>query len=68
MLERLAANTRWQTNLISALATRPLADRLVLRLLELADTNCADGSRAVRTPKVSQVTLAAMTGVSRRRT
>ena len=38
-LEALASNTRWQTTMISALSSRPLADRLILRLLELADTN-----------------------------
>ncbi len=66
VLERLASNTRVQTNLISALATRPLADRLVLRLLELADANRpSDPTRLARTPKISQTTLAGMVGVSR---
>jgi CRP-like cAMP-binding protein len=65
-LEALASNTRWQTTMISALSSRPLADRLILRLLELADTNPdrAAGSPAF-TPKISQSTLAAMVGVSR---
>jgi CRP/FNR family cyclic AMP-dependent transcriptional regulator len=66
-LEALASNTRWQTTMISALSSRPLVDRLILRLLELADTNpdrAAPGAPAL-TPKISQTTLAAMVGVSR---
>jgi CRP/FNR family transcriptional regulator, cyclic AMP receptor protein len=65
-LEALASNTRWQTTMISALSSRPLADRLILRLLELADTNPdrSPGAPAL-TPKISQTTLAAMVGVSR---
>ena len=65
-LEALASNTRWQTTMISALSSRPLVDRLILRLLELADTNPdrAAGTPAL-TPKISQTTLAAMVGVSR---
>lgn len=65
-LEALASNTRWQTTMISALSTRPLVDRLILRLLELADTNPARGAGTrAQTPKISQTTLAAMVGVSR---
>ena len=65
-LEALASNTRWQTTMISALATRPLVDRLILRLLELAETNPdRKAGAAARTPKISQTTLAAMVGVSR---
>jgi CRP-like cAMP-binding protein len=66
-LEALASNTRWQTTMISALSSRPLLDRLILRLLELADTDpgrAAPGAPAM-TPKISQTTLAAMVGVSR---
>jgi CRP/FNR family transcriptional regulator, cyclic AMP receptor protein len=65
-LEALASNTRWQTTMISALSTRPLLDRLILRLLELAETNPDRGAGApAQTPKISQTTLAAMVGVSR---
>ena len=65
VLERLASNARLQTNMLAALATRPLADRLVLRLLELVDSNRGAGCRPARTPNISQATLAAMVGVSR---
>jgi CRP/FNR family transcriptional regulator, cyclic AMP receptor protein len=65
-LEGLASASRWQTSLISSLATRPLVDRLIQRLLELADSNGDQvAGQAVRTPKISQTTLAAMIGVSR---
>jgi CRP/FNR family cyclic AMP-dependent transcriptional regulator len=64
-LEKLASNQRWQTTMISSLATKPLADRLVLRLLELADSSHERQSGLRVTPKVSQSTLAAMIGVSR---
>ena len=66
-LEALASNTRWQTTMISALSSRPLVDRLILRLLELADTNPDRGvpGAPALTPKISQTTLAAMVGVSR---
>jgi CRP/FNR family cyclic AMP-dependent transcriptional regulator len=63
--ERLASNTRWQTNVISSLLTRPLVDRLVLRMLELADTNLEPSAARLRTPPVSQTMLASMVGVSR---
>ena len=64
-LEGLASNTRWQTTMISSLATRPLADRLVLRLLELVDSSPKRVSGKAVTPKISQSMLAAMVGVSR---
>ena len=64
-LERLASNARLQSNMFAALATRPLADRLVLRLLELVDSNRGSGAGPARTPNISQATLAAMVGVSR---
>jgi CRP-like cAMP-binding protein len=64
-LEGLASNTRWQTTMISSLATRPLADRLVLRLLELVDSSPKRMSGHAVTPKISQSTLASMVGVSR---
>lgn len=64
-LEGLASNTRWQTTLISSLATKPLTDRLVLRLLELVDSSPERQAGLAVTPKISQSTLAAMIGVSR---
>jgi CRP/FNR family cyclic AMP-dependent transcriptional regulator len=80
-LEGLASNTRWQTTMIAALATRPLVNRLAFRLLELVDSNTdrtnsdrtnsdrTDTDRrngiAARTPKISQTTLAAMIGATR---
>jgi CRP/FNR family cyclic AMP-dependent transcriptional regulator len=69
-LEGLASNTRWQTTMIAALATRPLVNRLAFRLLELVDSNTdrtsSDRSGGVaRTPKISQTTLAAMIGATR---
>jgi CRP/FNR family transcriptional regulator, cyclic AMP receptor protein len=65
VLERLASNSRWQTMVISSLATRPLTERLVLRLLELVDSSPVARSGRAVTPKISQSTLAAMIGVSR---
>jgi len=64
-LEGLSSNTRWQTTMISSQATRPLTDRLVLRLLELADSSPERFAGRPATPKISQSTLAAMIGVSR---
>jgi CRP/FNR family transcriptional regulator, cyclic AMP receptor protein len=64
-LEALASNSRFQANLISALLTRPLAERLVLRLLELVDPSAERGAGDAVTPKITQSTLAAMLGVSR---
>jgi CRP/FNR family cyclic AMP-dependent transcriptional regulator len=64
-LEGLASNTRWQTTMISSLASRPLADRIALRLLELVDSSPERLSGRAVTPKISQSTLAAMVGVSR---
>jgi CRP-like cAMP-binding protein len=51
--------------MISSLATKPLADRLVLRLLELVDSSPQRRAGLAVTPRVSQATLAAMVGVSR---
>jgi len=51
--------------MISSLATKPLVDRLVLRLLELVDSSPSQRPSPAVTPAVSQVTLAAMVGVSR---
>lgn len=64
-LEGLASNTRWQTTMISSQASRPLTDRLVLRLLELVDSSPERQSGDAVTPKISQSTLASMVGVSR---
>jgi DNA-binding GntR family transcriptional regulator len=50
---------------ISSLSTRPLIERLVLRLLELVDSSPQSGAGQPATPKISQSTLAAMVGVSR---
>jgi CRP/FNR family transcriptional regulator, cyclic AMP receptor protein len=65
VLERLASDTRWQTTMISSLLSRSLTDRLVLRLLELVDSNPERRATLSITPKISQSTLAAMVGVSR---
>lgn len=65
VLERLASDTRWQTTMISSLLGRSLTDRLVLRLLELVDSNPERRAALSITPKISQSTLAAMVGVSR---
>jgi CRP/FNR family transcriptional regulator, cyclic AMP receptor protein len=65
VIEKLASNTRWQTTMISALLTRSLSDRLVLRLLELVDSSPDRRTGLAVTPKISQSTLAAMVGVSR---
>lgn len=65
-LEALASNTRFQAHLIASLLTRPLAERLVLRLLELIDSSPERrAGQAATTPKITQSTLAAMIGVSR---
>jgi CRP/FNR family transcriptional regulator, cyclic AMP receptor protein len=65
VLETLASNSRWQTTMLSSVARRSLTDRLVLRLLELAESSPELSSGEVATPKISQSTLAAMVGVSR---
>ncbi len=64
-LEGLASVARVQTQLIVKLSRGTLQERILFRLLELAETNAPrdDGARA--TPKISQSTLAAMVGVSR---
>jgi CRP-like cAMP-binding protein len=66
LLEGLSSFARGQAEIIAALARRPLPERLLLRLLDLAETNAtADGVGV--TPRISQATLAAMVGVSRER-
>ena len=67
-LEGLASIARGQTELIAALARRPLQERLLLRLLELAETDLDRPDGAAVTPKIAQSTLAAMVGVSRENT
>jgi CRP/FNR family transcriptional regulator, cyclic AMP receptor protein len=64
-LEGLASNTRWQTTMIAALATRPLVNRLAFRLLELVDRGTDRSNGIARTPKISHTTLAAMIGATR---
>jgi CRP-like cAMP-binding protein len=64
-LEGLAGTVRWAGSVMASLATRSLIDRVVLRLLELADTNQQRRTGLAVTPEISQSTLAAMTGVSR---
>lgn len=65
VLEMLASSSRWQTNEISAAVRRPLRDRLILRLLQLAESTAPRGASSAVTPKISQSTLAAMIGVTR---
>jgi len=64
-LEGLASNTRWQSTMIASLFRRSLADRIGLRLLELADSSSELVGGMPATPKISQSTLGAMIGVSR---
>jgi len=64
-IEGLASVARWQTQLIAALSRRSLQERLLLRLVELAETNVTSEQGTGTTPKISQTTLAAMVGVSR---
>jgi CRP/FNR family transcriptional regulator, cyclic AMP receptor protein len=65
VLAKLASNQRWQTTMISSLATKSLIDRLVLRLLELVDSSPQRRDGLSITPRVSQTTLASMIGVTR---
>jgi CRP-like cAMP-binding protein len=64
-LEGLASVARNQTLLIATLSRRTLQERLLFRLVELADTNAPREQGAGVTPKISQSTLAAMVGVTR---
>jgi CRP-like cAMP-binding protein len=64
-LEGLASVARTQTQLIATLSRRTLQERLLFRLVELADTNAPRNDGAGLTPKISQSTLAAMVGVTR---
>jgi CRP/FNR family transcriptional regulator, cyclic AMP receptor protein len=65
VLEALASNTRWQTTMIAALATRPLTERLLLRILELVDSGAVTPGEPKSTPPITQSMLASMIGVSR---
>lgn len=64
-LEGLAAHSRVLVVALAARSLRSLRERLLLRLLELAETNLprADGSAV--TPPVSQAVLSSMVGVTR---
>ena len=64
-LEGLASTARAQTQLIAMLSRRTLQERLLFRLVELAETNTSRDDGAGVTPKIPQSTLAAMVGVSR---
>ena len=64
-LEALASDVRWQANVISLLSTRNLAERLVLHLLQLADSSNETQSGHAVTPRITQSTLASMIGVTR---
>ena len=65
IMEALASDLRWQTNLITSILTRPLTERLVLLLLEQIDSTSERQSGQAVTPRITQSTLAAMIGVSR---
>jgi CRP-like cAMP-binding protein len=64
-LENLASHMRWYGSLVSTLVSRPLEERLLVRLLELADSTRHEASGPLSTPDVSQSMLAAMLGVTR---
>jgi CRP-like cAMP-binding protein len=64
-LEGLAGMIRAAGVVMASRDTRTLADRLVLRLLDLVDTSPERVAGLAVTPKISQSTLASMTGVSR---
>lgn len=64
-LEGLASYSRAQTVQLATTALRSLRERLLLRLLELADTNPLRPDGSAVTPHVSQSTLSTMVGVSR---
>ena len=65
VVEALATMSRWQSAMFSAAAQRPLRDRLILVLLELADARPERRSGGAVTEPISQSTLAAMIGVTR---
>jgi CRP-like cAMP-binding protein len=47
------------------LARRSLAERVLLRLLDLAETSGSSDARLATTPRLSQSTIASMVGASR---
>jgi CRP-like cAMP-binding protein len=65
LLEKIASNSQWQTGMFLTLARRSLADRVVLRLLDLAESSGTSDPTLATTPRISQSTLAAMVGASR---
>lgn len=65
LLEHVASTSQWQTGMLLTLARRPLADRVVLRLLDLAESSGVADERVATTPRLSQSTLASMVGASR---
>jgi CRP/FNR family cyclic AMP-dependent transcriptional regulator len=65
LLEDIATTSQWQTGMYLTLARRPLADRVVLRLLDLAEASGTADADVALTPRLSQSTLAAMVGASR---
>jgi len=66
-LQGLASIARTAAEIIAGLAHRPLRERLLHRLLELADRSAPSEDGVVATPRISQSTLAAMVGVTRER-
>jgi CRP/FNR family cyclic AMP-dependent transcriptional regulator len=65
LLEYVATTSQWQTGMYLSLARRPLADRVVLRLLDLAEASGTIDADVAVTPRLSQSTLASMVGASR---
>jgi CRP-like cAMP-binding protein len=65
ILEHVASTSQWQTGMFLTLARRPLADRVLLRLLDLAESSGSADPHLATTPRLSQSTLAAMVGASR---
>jgi CRP-like cAMP-binding protein len=64
-LEGLASVLRIRSAHLAALTRRSLRERVLLRLLELAQTSPQSADGTATTPRISQSTLAAMVGVSR---
>ena len=65
LLEHVASTSQWQTGMFLTLARRPLADRVLLRLLDLAESSGSADPNLATTPRLSQATLASMVGASR---
>ena len=65
LLEKMASTSQWQTGMFLTLARRPLADRVVLRLLDLAESSGSSDPELATSPRISQSTLATMVGASR---